>query len=496
MNDLVILSDNSSRLSDEAVAEFNTLFIVGKEFPSTVAVREAAKAYGIKHNIAFTTHSATANRIKMICKHAGEYRDTRKAEKEAVQASGKEDTPLPGKERVRRKKSRKCGCQCFVYAAVDRHGRLAVRSREAEHNHTIEEDRKAYAMHRKLTPEALSLVNKHLENNDNAPTIFRILQENGFTNIILRDIENIKQNFAKKDTIKELSTLISALHNLDFFVRLTVPEIETDTDTNIGIGTSANANASTGKWRASPHTVFLIHKNDIEEYDKHLLKAKIFTLIDNVHQPKTEGDIYEQIMAYNVFIQNYCESKGIIAKPFAEEGRVDKKNWLSLYSYKFPYIVSDTYNRYESIHTSLQVDKTFNNPDDNNNDDASDIIVEYDNEDHSDVITAQEPESTRSFSESACIIVRKLTKLFELYVTDTTQQEQDNIQQSIDNLIQAIETSKHNKSSSSTNNLSKRHNRSPKRKLSEVENRLDEILKAPKLPKNTNNTKTGRKKAK
>ncbi|OAD65670.1 hypothetical protein PHYBLDRAFT_153149 [Phycomyces blakesleeanus NRRL 1555(-)] len=200
-NDFVIVSETLKKY-DAVLTEFNSIFLVGREFSSVVAVREAAKAYGVKHNIALTTEYASSSRIKLICKHSGKYRDTRKAEK----------------ERKRKKDMQKHGCPCFMYANTKKGGKLTVCSHEAEHNHPIEEDRRAYAIHHKLSPEAMALVVKHLENNNNVSTIFNSLKINGYTNIVCHDIANIKQHFGKSEKGKEMFDFITTLQDIDFHV--------------------------------------------------------------------------------------------------------------------------------------------------------------------------------------------------------------------------------------------------------------------------------------
>ncbi|OAD71618.1 hypothetical protein PHYBLDRAFT_70050 [Phycomyces blakesleeanus NRRL 1555(-)] len=95
-NDFVIVSETSSKKYDTALTEFNSIFLIGRQFSSTVAVCEAVKAYGATHNIAFSTMFSSETRIKMICKHADKYRDTYKAVKIALKTSASKESPLPG----------------------------------------------------------------------------------------------------------------------------------------------------------------------------------------------------------------------------------------------------------------------------------------------------------------------------------------------------------------------------------------------------------------
>ncbi|OAD76752.1 hypothetical protein PHYBLDRAFT_142261 [Phycomyces blakesleeanus NRRL 1555(-)] len=64
-NDFVIISKMWKKY-DVALTEFNSIFL---------------------HNIALTTEYASSSRIKLICKHSGKYRDTRKAKKVASETS-------------------------------------------------------------------------------------------------------------------------------------------------------------------------------------------------------------------------------------------------------------------------------------------------------------------------------------------------------------------------------------------------------------------------
>ncbi|OAD68774.1 hypothetical protein PHYBLDRAFT_63318 [Phycomyces blakesleeanus NRRL 1555(-)] len=245
-NDLVIVSETSSKKYNTALTEFNSIFLVGRQFSSTVAVREAVKTYGATHNIAFSTMFSSETCIKIICKHAGKYRDTHKAAKIALETSTSKESPLPGWERKHVKDTQKHGCQCFVYASKKKDGRVAVHLCEAQHNHPIEEDRKAYAMHQKLLPEDMALVTRHLENNDDVSIIFNSLKIYGYTNVVCQDIENIKQHFGKDYEGKEMFGFIITLQDLDFYIHYTVDNTD---DKRINM-------------------VFFVHKNAIALQEK------------------------------------------------------------------------------------------------------------------------------------------------------------------------------------------------------------------------------------
>ncbi|OAD67051.1 hypothetical protein PHYBLDRAFT_70406 [Phycomyces blakesleeanus NRRL 1555(-)] len=163
--------------------------------------------------------------IKLICKHSGKYRDTRKAKKVASKTSVMGETLFEW-ERKRKKDMQKHGCPCFMYANTKKGRKLTVRSHEAEHNHPIEEDHRAYAMYCKLSSETMALVVKHLENNDDVSTIFNSLKINGYTNIVCHDIANIKQHFGKLEKGKEMFDFITTLQDLDFHVRYSVGNTE------------------------------------------------------------------------------------------------------------------------------------------------------------------------------------------------------------------------------------------------------------------------------
>ncbi|OAD66383.1 hypothetical protein PHYBLDRAFT_70843 [Phycomyces blakesleeanus NRRL 1555(-)] len=195
-NDYVTVSETSSKKYNAALTEFNSIFLVGREFSSTVAVREATKAYGAKHNIALTTYSSLSTHIRMIYKHYV-----------VLEASVNQKTPVPGCKRERVKDTQKSGCPCFIYALEKKDGKVLVHSCETNHNHPIVEDHRAYALYRKLSSEAMILVTKHLEDNNN-------------------DIENIKQHFGKSKNGKEMFSFTTTLQDLDFYVRYTVGNSE------------------------------------------------------------------------------------------------------------------------------------------------------------------------------------------------------------------------------------------------------------------------------
>ncbi|OAD70342.1 hypothetical protein PHYBLDRAFT_60246 [Phycomyces blakesleeanus NRRL 1555(-)] len=147
-----------------------------EEFSSVVAVREAAKAYDVNHNIALTTAYSSSSRIKLICKHSG--------------------------------------------------GNLAVYSCEAQHNLAAEENSRAYAMHCKLSPEVMDIVSKYPEENDDVVTVFNILKRSEYTNIIFQDIANIKKHFGKSGEGREIFEFITTLQDLDFHERYIVDNTE------------------------------------------------------------------------------------------------------------------------------------------------------------------------------------------------------------------------------------------------------------------------------
>ncbi|OAD73102.1 hypothetical protein PHYBLDRAFT_71570 [Phycomyces blakesleeanus NRRL 1555(-)] len=119
-----------------------------------------------------------------------------------------------------------------MYANTKKGRKLTLHSREAEHNHPIEEDCRAYAMQCKLLPEAMALVVKHLENNDDVSTIFNCLKINRYTNIVRHDIANIKQHFGKSEKEKEMFDFITTLQDLDFHVKYSFGNTE-DNQVNI-----------------------------------------------------------------------------------------------------------------------------------------------------------------------------------------------------------------------------------------------------------------------
>ncbi|KAI9028989.1 hypothetical protein CLU79DRAFT_522639 [Phycomyces nitens] len=128
-----------SEMMDEAIAEFNTIFSIGKEFESISHLREAAQEYGNKYDIVFTTESSKKAQIKMICKHAGQYREKR-------EKGEKESSPEAQRKSIY-KDSQKIGCPCFIYARKNRLGWVTVRKQEAGHSHLVR-PQKSYSGHR------------------------------------------------------------------------------------------------------------------------------------------------------------------------------------------------------------------------------------------------------------------------------------------------------------------------------------------------------------
>ncbi|OAD69392.1 hypothetical protein PHYBLDRAFT_66645 [Phycomyces blakesleeanus NRRL 1555(-)] len=191
------------------------------QFSSTAAVYEASEAYGATHNIVFITRSSSSTRIKMLCKHGGEYRDSYTAATIASDAAVNKDNPLPGWERKRVKYIKKHGCQCFVYFSKKKDGKVAMHSCKARHNHTIEEDQVHY----------------------NVSALFNYLKKCEYTNVIRQGIENINQHFRKSYKAKEMFGFITTLNDLDFYVRYTVDNTD---DKRINM-------------------VLFIHKNAIDE---------------------------------------------------------------------------------------------------------------------------------------------------------------------------------------------------------------------------------------
>ncbi|OAD70062.1 hypothetical protein PHYBLDRAFT_148629 [Phycomyces blakesleeanus NRRL 1555(-)] len=155
-NNYVIVSETYSKKYNAALTKFNSIFLIGREFSSTVAFCEATKAYGTKHNIAFTTYSSSST------------------------FSVNQKTPISEWER------------------------------------------------QQLEPEAIILVVQHLEENDDVSTIFNNLKRSEYTSFICQDIKNIKQQFRKPEEGREIFSFITALQELDFYVRYSIGDNKTN----------------------------------------------------------------------------------------------------------------------------------------------------------------------------------------------------------------------------------------------------------------------------
>jgi len=204
------------------------LIKVRQGFDSINDIRQAAIRYARRHKFAVSTLRSGARQLVLVCKHSGAYRATKSKTatpndsqlatpeepsndspaQEAAVVADPTTTPdataaaAATKKNTRKKLSQKIQCP-FEIRAKPLGSSWIIYKVNYEHNHEMATDIKAYAQHRKLTPETKQLIIDLMNTGSTNSTIMEYLQLKGIDNVLKKDIANIRQahfnNKSKKD---------------------------------------------------------------------------------------------------------------------------------------------------------------------------------------------------------------------------------------------------------------------------------------------------------
>ncbi|KAI8644362.1 hypothetical protein BD408DRAFT_401101 [Parasitella parasitica] len=176
------------------------------------AIRQAAIRYARRHKFAVSTLRSGERQLVMVCKHSGAYRATKtKTEGSSdkkpsaseqgfndlqqaspAQESSVSDQSAPAKKGTRKKLSQKIHCP-FEIKAKPLESKWVIFKVNYEHNHEMAADIKAYAQHRKLSPETKQFIIDLMNSGSTNTTILECLQLKGIDNVLKKDIANIRQ---------------------------------------------------------------------------------------------------------------------------------------------------------------------------------------------------------------------------------------------------------------------------------------------------------------
>ncbi|GAN02746.1 hypothetical protein MAM1_0027c02193 [Mucor ambiguus] len=200
------------------------LIKVRQNFNSINDIRQAAIRYARRHKFAVSTLRSGARQLVLVCKHSGAYRATKSktampndsqlatpeepsneaqapAEATAAVAAAAVDpstttqeaaSTSSSKKNTRKKLSQKIQCP-FEIRAKPMGSSWIIYKVNYEHNHEMATDIKAYAQHRKLSPETKQLIIDLMNSGSTNSTIMEYLQLKGIDNVLKKDIANIRQ---------------------------------------------------------------------------------------------------------------------------------------------------------------------------------------------------------------------------------------------------------------------------------------------------------------
>lgn len=205
------------------------LIKVRQNFDSINDIRQAAIRYARRHKFAVSTLRSGARQLVLVCKHSGAYRATKSkpatpngsqpakpeepsseakppteaaaaaADATAATAAADSSPTTPeaagtssSKKNTRKKLSQKIQCP-FEIRAKPMGSSWIIYKVNYEHNHEMASDIKAYAQHRKLSPETKQLIIDLMNSGSTNSTIMEYLQLKGIDNVLKKDIANVRQ---------------------------------------------------------------------------------------------------------------------------------------------------------------------------------------------------------------------------------------------------------------------------------------------------------------
>ncbi|CEP09596.1 hypothetical protein [Parasitella parasitica] len=197
-------------LEDESQNDENIK--VMQKFDSMKDIRQAAIRYARRHKFAVSTLRSGERQLVMVCKHSGAYRATKTKAgasrndtsnisaqvhndiqpSSATQEPAAVDQSTTAKKGTRKKLSQKIHCP-FEIRAKPLESQWVIYKIVYEHNHEMAADIKAYAQHRKLSPETKQFIIDLMNSGSTNSTILECLRMKGIDNVLKKDLANIRQ---------------------------------------------------------------------------------------------------------------------------------------------------------------------------------------------------------------------------------------------------------------------------------------------------------------
>ncbi|OAD05211.1 hypothetical protein MUCCIDRAFT_94597 [Mucor lusitanicus CBS 277.49] len=268
------------------------LIKVRQNFDSINDIRQAAIRYARRHKFAVSTLRSGARQLVLVCKHSGAYRATKSkpatpngsqpakpeepsseakppteaaaaaADATAATAAADSSPTTPeaagtssSKKNTRKKLSQKIQCP-FEIRAKPMGSSWIIYKVNYEHNHEMASDIKAYAQHRKLSPETKQLIIDLMNSGSTNSTIMEYLQLKGIDNVLKKDIANVRQAHFNNKSKKAADSSDIYQPTLQTTAQESKPAsascavirnaaAATSTDNNMDPSTTANTNMTT-----------------------------------------------------------------------------------------------------------------------------------------------------------------------------------------------------------------------------------------------------------
>ncbi|KAI8090981.1 uncharacterized protein B0P05DRAFT_634670 [Gilbertella persicaria] len=158
---------------------------VDQPYESMNDIREAAISYARKHKFAVSTLRSGSRQLVLVCRHSGKYRVSKTREQEQNKTT-------------RKKPSQKISCPFQIRAKPTTEKKWIIYKIIDEHNHEMASDIKAYAQHRKLTPESKSMIISFIVAGYSNSAIMDQLTSKGIQTVLKKDVANLRQTYLKQ----------------------------------------------------------------------------------------------------------------------------------------------------------------------------------------------------------------------------------------------------------------------------------------------------------
>lgn len=200
------------------IQEFNNLFESGKSYTSLTLLRSTIADYGQRHNIVMSTKNSNYRSVHLWCKHAGVYRKGKKrnsANNHGKSSNENENISTNKVIKSRKKETQRTDCKCYIKAKLIGESWVIEHS-FGKHNHVIPKNKTVYSLHRRQSDEIKNLILQLLNNGQKITSILEYLHMIGINNIIKKDIENLQQQFRRKNKLsikpeqEAISTIVAS----------------------------------------------------------------------------------------------------------------------------------------------------------------------------------------------------------------------------------------------------------------------------------------------